>query len=63
MDVFGDLYGPPAAVVATWPEARQAMVARKLNIKPLNVRALEGVEWDHIKIERSDEGTEGYVID
>ncbi|KAM0809093.1 putative Mss4-like protein [Seiridium cardinale] len=61
--VFSDLYGPPAELVATWPEARQAMVARKLDIKPLNVRALEGVEWDQLQVQRSDEGTEGYVVD
>ncbi|KAK6084989.1 glutathione-dependent formaldehyde-activating enzyme [Seiridium cupressi] len=61
--VFSDLYGPPAELVATWPEARQAMVARKLNIKPLNVRALEGVDWDQLQVQRSDEGTEGYVVD
>lgn len=61
--MFSDLYGPPAELVATWSEARQAMVARKLNINPLNVRALEGVEWDTIKVNRTDEGTEGYVVD
>ncbi|KAI0134084.1 glutathione-dependent formaldehyde-activating enzyme [Xylariales sp. AK1849] len=61
--IWGDLYGPPREVVATWPEARQKMVERKLQLQPLNVRALEEVEWDRINIERSDEGTEGYVVD
>ncbi|KAH8201940.1 hypothetical protein TruAng_003932 [Truncatella angustata] len=63
VQLWSDLWGPPAEVVATWPEARQQMVKRKLNIKPLNVRVLEGVEWDQIEIQRSDEGTEGYVVD
>jgi hypothetical protein len=57
------VFGPPKELVATWPEARQQMVQRKLQVHPLNVRMLDGVEWDKINIQRSDEGTEGYVID
>ncbi|KAI1861460.1 uncharacterized protein JN550_010840 [Neoarthrinium moseri] len=63
VNIWDDLYGPPKELVATWPEARQAMVARNLSIRPLSVRALDGVEWDQLKIERADEGTEGYVVD
>lgn len=61
--VWSDLYGPPAELVATWPEARQAVVRRKLRLRPLNVRVLDGVEWDRLNVLRSDEGTEGYVVD
>ena len=39
------------------------MVAKMLDMQPVNVRALEGVDLKKLKIVRSDEGTEGYVLD
>jgi hypothetical protein len=60
--VFLNLYGPPKEVVAGWPQARQDMVAKMLDIQPVNVRALEGVDLEELEIVRSDEGTEGYAL-
>ncbi len=60
--VFQKLYGPPRHVVDAWPEARQEMYRRKMDVLPLNIRALDGVEWDELEIQRSDEGTDGYDI-
>lgn len=59
---FGNLYGPPKEVLATWPEARQAVVKKKLMIQPLNIRVLDNVEWDELKWEKLDVGTEGYRL-
>ncbi|KAF6810122.1 glutathione-dependent formaldehyde-activating gfa [Colletotrichum sojae] len=59
---FGILYGPPAEMVARLPEAKQEFVRKQLEIQPLNVRILDGVEWDKIDINWSNEGTEGYSL-
>ncbi|KAK1496635.1 glutathione-dependent formaldehyde-activating enzyme [Colletotrichum tamarilloi] len=59
---FGNLYGPPKELVAKLPEARQEFVRKQLEIQPLNVRVLEGLEWDSVNIEWSNDGTEGYVV-
>jgi hypothetical protein len=29
----------------------------------VRVAVLEGMEWDELKVERSDEGTDGYALD
>jgi hypothetical protein len=39
------------------------MVAKMLDIQPVNVRALEGVDLKELEIVRSDEGTEGYSLE
>ncbi len=49
------------SLAETWPEARQAMVREKLDLLPLSLRALHNVELATLPIQRSDEGTEGYV--
>lgn len=59
---YGVTVGPPQEVVDRLPEEKKAFVERIRRIQPLSVRALHGVEWDEIKIEKSDEGTEGYVV-
>jgi hypothetical protein len=61
--LFLNLYGPPKEVVAGWPQARQDMVAKMLDIQPVNVRVLEGVDLAGLSVVRSDEGTEGYILD
>lgn len=61
--VYTNLYGPPRHLVESWPEARQAIVREKLDIRPLNLRALDGVEWDRLTVNRTDEGTEGYILE
>lgn len=56
------LVGPPREIYDGLPAERRAAVERMRWIRPLYVRAMEGVEWDEITVERSDEGTEGYVV-
>lgn len=58
-----NVYGPPQHVIDRLPEDRKKMVAKKLDLKPVNVRALDGVDLSLLKIERSDEGTHGYERD
>ncbi|PYI11770.1 hypothetical protein BO78DRAFT_425659 [Aspergillus sclerotiicarbonarius CBS 121057] len=57
------LHGPPQSVVERLPVAKQEMIRQNLAILPLRVGILDGVEWSDLKIQRSDEGTEGYVVD
>jgi hypothetical protein len=61
--VYTKIHGPPKALVDSWSEARQEMVRQKVEILPIRISVLNDVEWDQLKIERTDEGTEGYVID
>ncbi|WYZ44982.1 hypothetical protein EsH8_VIII_000298 [Colletotrichum jinshuiense] len=59
---FGNLYGPPKEIIARLPEAKQDFVRKQLEIQPLNIRVLDGVDWDRIDIKWSNEGTEGYKL-
>ncbi|GJC78865.1 hypothetical protein ColLi_01703 [Colletotrichum liriopes] len=54
---FGNLYGPPKDIVARLPEAKQEFVRKQLEVRPLNIRVLDDVEWDKINITWSNEGT------
>jgi hypothetical protein len=64
--VFGNIYGPPISVFDKLPPERKEKVLeiyrKNLQLQPLNVRAMEGVDLTELKINRSDEGTEGYVL-
>lgn len=60
---FKNLYGPPQEVVDRLPESKREFVLRQLRIQPVNLRVLEGVEWDKITVKREDEGTKGYILD
>jgi hypothetical protein len=59
---YGVPVGPPQEVVDKLPEEKKEFVAKLRRIQPLYVRAMDGVEWDDIHVEQSDEGTEGYVL-
>lgn len=59
---YGVTVGPPQALVDKLPENKQNFVELQRRIQPLYVRAMNGVEWDKIRVERSDEGTDGYGI-
>ncbi|PSR79793.1 glutathione-dependent formaldehyde-activating enzyme [Coniella lustricola] len=65
--VYTNVYGPPATVFDRLPPERKekalAVYHQNLNLKPLNVRALEDVELESLVIVRSDEGTEGYRLE
>ncbi|TQN67268.1 Centromere protein V [Colletotrichum shisoi] len=60
---FGNLYGPPTEVVVRLPEATQAFVRKQLEIQPIKIRVLDGVDWDKIDIKWRNEGTEGYFLE
>lgn len=49
-------------MVERLPTEKQKFVERQRRIRQLYVRAMNGVDWDGLKIERSDEGTEGYEV-
>lgn len=59
---YGVPVGPPQAVVERLPADKQKFVDMQRRIQPLYVRAMDGVEWDEINIQRSDEGTSGYSV-
>lgn len=54
--------GPPPEVVERFPEDKKAFVEKMRRIRQLSVRTMNGVEWDEITIDKTDEGTEGYVV-
>ncbi|KAL1900656.1 hypothetical protein Sste5346_002381 [Sporothrix stenoceras] len=62
--VFMNVYGPPAEVVARLSPEKQELVRQNLDVMPVNVRILDGIQahLGHLKVTRSDEGTDGYVI-
>jgi hypothetical protein len=43
-------------------EEKKGFVRKQLDIQAVNVRMLEGVEWDEIDVKREDEGTGGYSL-
>ena len=61
--LYMNLYGPPKEVVNNLPGEKKEVVRKMLEIQPINVRALEKLVWTDIKVLRSDEGAEGYVLD
>ncbi|KAF3762730.1 hypothetical protein M406DRAFT_264248 [Cryphonectria parasitica EP155] len=65
--VFSNIYGPPISIFDKLPAERKelalAVYHKNLNLKPLNVRTVEGLDLGSITIERTDEGTDGYALD
>lgn len=65
--VYSNVYGPPITVFDKLPPERKeralAAYAKNLDLKPLNVRAMEGVKPESLAIQRSDEGTDGYSLE
>ncbi|KAJ4387452.1 hypothetical protein N0V93_008044 [Gnomoniopsis smithogilvyi] len=60
--IYGVAVGPPQSIVDKLPEEKQKFVEQQRRIQPLYVRAMNGVDWDNIKVQRNDEGTEGYTV-
>lgn len=58
-----NVYGPPQSVIDRLPEEKKEVVKKNLDVKPVNIRVLEGVDVKYLKIERLDEGTDGYERD
>ena len=46
-----------------WSEETRKMVKEKCDIVYIRLAALEGVGWNELKVERSDEGSGGYVVE
>lgn len=64
--MYNNVYGPPASVFDRLPPERKEVVLaaywKNLDLRPLNVRALDDVDIWALKIQREDEGTEGYEL-
>lgn len=67
VSIFSNIYGPPISVFDKLPPERKEIVLaiyhKNMEMVPLNVRAMEGVDLDSLQIDRTDEGTEGYELD
>jgi hypothetical protein len=46
--------GPAKEVYETWPEEKQKQREQYISYIPVNIRCLEGVEWDQIKSEKAN---------
>ena len=64
--VFNNVRGPPVSVFDRLPPERKEKVLaaywKNLAMRPLNVRVLDGVDVGGLKVQREDEGTEGYEL-
>lgn len=64
--MFNNVYGPPVSVFDRLPPERREVVLaayhQNLAMRPLNVRALDDVDVESLKVHREDEGTEGYNL-
>ncbi|KAM3451319.1 hypothetical protein NHJ6243_009617 [Beauveria neobassiana] len=65
--VFKNIYGPDPSVFDKLAPERRAVVLeiyhKNMALQPVNVRTIEGLDLKSIKVERSDSGTDGYVLD
>ena len=65
--VFTNIYGPPISIFDKLPPERKERALevyhKNMQLQPLNIRAMEGVELSSLNIKRNDEGTEGYALD
>lgn len=58
--VYMNVYGPPQSVIDRLPEEKKIMVRQNLDMTPVNVRVLDGIQLGGLSVARTDEGTEGY---
>lgn len=49
-------------MVDSWPRIKQQYVKKMLEVQPVNVRVLSGVELGNLKVAKTDEGTGGYAL-
>jgi hypothetical protein len=65
--IFGNVYGPDPSVFDKLPPERREVVLqiyhKNMALQPVNVRAIEGLDLKSIYVERTDSGTEGYMLD
>jgi len=64
VNVFANVYGPPQSVLDAIPPARKeramALYHKNMNLQPLNVRALDGINLGELDVAKHNTGTEGY---
>ncbi len=58
-----NVHGPPQAIIDRLPAERRAMIKKNLDLQPVNVRLLGGLDLRTVEVKRTDEGTEGYKLD
>jgi transposase len=46
----------------SWPKERQQKVRENQGKVPINIRTLNDIDWEQLKIARTDEGQEGYFV-
>lgn len=65
--VFGNIYGPdPSVFDKLQPERREIVLEiyhKNMALQPVNVRTITGLDLKSIHVERTDCGTDGYVLD
>ncbi|KAK3373080.1 glutathione-dependent formaldehyde-activating enzyme [Lasiosphaeria ovina] len=66
VNVYNTVYGPPLSIFDSVPPERKehvmAVYRKNLAVQPLNVRTIENLDLASVRVEKSDEGTEGYVL-
>jgi len=61
--VYMKVIGPEEEPIEAWSEERKALVAKNIDMCPINVRVLNDVEWEDLRIVTLDEGTSGYSVE
>jgi hypothetical protein len=65
--VFSNIYGPATSIFDKLPPERKEVALKlyhkNMQLQPLNVRAMEGVDLNTLDINRFDVGTGGYELD
>ncbi|KAI1174672.1 Mss4-like protein [Nemania sp. FL0916] len=64
--VFSIVHGPPLSMLDRIPYDRRehfmTVYQKSMNLQPLNVRSIEGIDLESLDVKRTDEGTEGYEL-
>lgn len=55
--------GPPKHIQDNWSSEIRAENAKNFDVLPVNLRILEGVEWDELKVKRDDKADGDYFVD
>jgi hypothetical protein len=54
--VYLSILGPPKEIQDRWSDEARARMAPKFDLLPVNVKLLQGVEWDQLKVIREFDG-------
>ncbi|CEJ92899.1 hypothetical protein VHEMI08526 [[Torrubiella] hemipterigena] len=65
--IYSNIYGPNPSIFDKLPPERREFALKvyhkNMSLQPVNVRSIESLDLSKIHVERSDEGTEGYVLE